>query len=265
MYEKNVNFREFSYLLGQFPKTGIWCTMVQDLREKPAEGMEKLPLNTKNEQTLDKVLAGVLAVLVIALALVLAARETAYTRQENALKKEAQANSAAWTQAMDRLIEEEDYLGYAAFTAARKITTDREEYRDYYAVDYMIDQFTTVYRDFVQVIYPRDDYVKSYTMESFYEDLDRFYTVTEWEYWASFGEAEHESEILSAAEGMDRQMQALLRTHFGLSKKDAASLRTMKKAKRDGLLEERITALREQSPEDAETEEEAEENEENVH
>ena len=213
----------------------------------------------------DRLLMAALVVLVILLTLVLALRETAWTRQDQELKKLAQENSAAWSAEMDRLIGEEDYLGYEQFTAAHRIGTDQEAYRRFYPLDYMIGQFTAVYSDFVQVIYPRDDYVKSYTTESFCENLDRFYKVTEWDYWVQSGQTSREKEIRAAAEGMDGQIQALLRAHLGLSAEDAASLRGMKKAKRDELLQERINSLREQSPEDTEAEEEDQNDEENVH
>ena len=82
-----------------------------------------------------------LVVLVILLTLVLALRETAWTRQDQELKKLAQENSAAWSAEMDRLIGEEDYLGYEQFTAAHRIGTDQEAYRRFYPLDYMIGQF----------------------------------------------------------------------------------------------------------------------------
>ncbi len=177
--------------------------------------------------------AGIIAAAVIA--------THSYSFRRLRQEKDAVRNAAAYTQEMDELLEQEDYLKFSEFCQAHNISAYAKGYEKYELIITAARQYEYFYGNLAEIIYAGESRTIDYVVESMADNLDYFYRNTtgermEQDYWKNFDE----DQTRAAFEGMNAQVDQLLQTYLGLTEEEADSMRTLSKSRRSLLIEEHL-------------------------
>lgn len=181
--------------------------------------------------------AGIIASLVIA--------SNSYSFRRARLERDAARNIEKYSQEMDQLLAEEDYLKFSEFCNFKEISSYTDGYEKYEYIISAASQFEYIYASLAEITYSGENHTLNYVIESLGDNLDYFYEYTSEERLERDYRQEYDAELTKQAfAGMEAQTAQLLKTYLGLSDEEAEEFRGMTKARRSLVIEEHVTQIR---------------------
>ena len=179
-----------------------------------------------------------IAVLVIVLMIIMAVNANSYRIWRGAVKAQNRLQKNTVVAAMDKYLENEDFLGFADYCYDKEIDGYEDGFEEYYYICSTAKSYQSLYTELVRRAFPMESYGDSY--EWLGDSLDYFYQ--------SVQRADAEYTYLAADMAlterylgeMEEQVQALLITYCDLTEEEAAGLREMSKSERSLLIERRM-------------------------
>ena len=177
-----------------------------------------------------------IAFLIVGITINIILQANSWSIRHSIERRNANKNASVHREILEEYLENEDYIGFAAYCSAQNLPMSDEVYDDCYAVYRIAGSYRYAAEQIMKLVnrerYASADTTVKYTIEyvqEFYETLDP----ESYRWDDSYDEKETQAHIAK----MKHSMEALLITYLGMTPEEASGMESLSRAGRAMLIE----------------------------
>lgn len=206
-----------------------------EFEETRQEALEKISVSSGGGTAVGIRLA---AIIVLVIAIVTAfIRLDPYYAAERKAARDVKKHFAEYTQEVDTLLENRDYLALSSFIKVHDLNSN-DQFREYSEIFDSVYAYTRIYQGLQQLAFSDEDSIQSmYYLQTLSRSYNDFYEIMNDSHY-SWTEDIEKTE--AAAADMEADLAVLVQKYLGLTKEETDSLKGLSDSRRTILLESAI-------------------------